>query len=168
MSDSLYKLRCPNRDYLAQCTVILIRSHDCNHITWFRNSASVSLFATFSHRTWVASDFSSSQLFQNRSKISDCTFWKFSYKRKFFFLTHLLYAKSTFNSDRKLYKKRWCDQMRIWFNFHWKNLIHYLILIDDCREEEKKKTLINCHKLLSRDIDKLSQIAVAKTLCWKR
>jgi hypothetical protein len=57
---------------------------------------------------------------KKRSKFSDCTFWKFSYKRKFFFLTHLLYAKSTLNSDRKLYKKKWCDLMRTWsFNFHW-------------------------------------------------
>jgi hypothetical protein len=48
MSDSLYMLRCSSRDYSAQCTVILVTSHDCNHITWFRNPASVSLFATFS------------------------------------------------------------------------------------------------------------------------
>jgi hypothetical protein len=139
MSDLLYMLKCSSRDYFAQCTVILITSHDCNHITWSRNSASVSLFATLSHRTWVANDFSSSQLSQKRSKISDCTFWKFSYKRKFFFLTHLLYAKSTFNSDRKLYKKRWCDQMRTWSSFHWKNLIHYLTFINDCREEEERE-----------------------------
>jgi hypothetical protein len=64
----------------------LITSRDCNHITWFRNSASVSLFATLSQRTWIANDFSSSQLFQKRSKLSDCIFWKFSYKRNFSFL----------------------------------------------------------------------------------
>jgi hypothetical protein len=57
-----------------------------------------------------------------------------------FFLTHLLYAKSTLNSDRELYKKRWCDQMRTWFSFHWKN----------------------------RFIIWLSQIVAAKTSCWKR
>ncbi len=62
-----------------------IHSH-LSHITWFRNSASVSLLATFLHRTWVANDFSSSQLSQKRSKISDCIFWKFSYKRIFSFL----------------------------------------------------------------------------------
>jgi hypothetical protein len=37
--------------------VTVITSRDCNHITWFcRNSASVSLLATLSHRTWVAND----------------------------------------------------------------------------------------------------------------
>jgi hypothetical protein len=118
MKDSLYMLRCSNRSYFARYTIILITSRDCNHITWFRNSASVSLLATLSHWTWIASDFSSSQVFQKRSNISNCTFWKFFYRRKIFFLTHLLYAKSTLNSDRELYKKRWCDQMRIWSNFH--------------------------------------------------
>jgi hypothetical protein len=91
-----------------------IHSH-LNHVTWFcRNSASVSMLATLSHRSWIANEFSSSQLSQKRSKLSNCIFWKFSYKRKFFFLTHLLYAKSTFNSDRRLYKKRWCDLMQTW------------------------------------------------------
>jgi hypothetical protein len=86
VNDPLYMLRCPGRSYFARYTVILVTSRDCNHITWFRNSASVSLLATLSHRTWVASDFSSSQLFQKRSKVSDCTFRKFFYKRKFSFL----------------------------------------------------------------------------------
>jgi hypothetical protein len=120
MSDSLYMLRCPNRSYLVRYTVILVTSRDCNHITWFRNLASVSLLAILSHKTWIASDFSSSQLSQKRSKISDCTFLKIFLQTKIFFLAHLLYAKSTFNSDRKLYKKIWCDQMRTWFNSHWK------------------------------------------------
>jgi hypothetical protein len=99
----------------------LATSRDCSHITWFRrNSASVTLLATLSHRTWIAGDFSSSQLSQKRSKLSDCIFWKFSYKRKFFFLIHLLYAKSALNTDRKLYKKRWCDLMRTWsFSSYW-------------------------------------------------
>jgi hypothetical protein len=86
MNNSLYMLKCSNRSYLARYTIILVTSRDCNHITWFRNSASVSLLAILSHRTWVASDFSSFQLFQKRSKISDCTFWNFFYKRKFSFL----------------------------------------------------------------------------------
>jgi hypothetical protein len=49
MNDSLYILRCSNRSCFARYTVILITSRDCNHITWFRNSASVSLLATLSH-----------------------------------------------------------------------------------------------------------------------
>jgi hypothetical protein len=50
-------LRWPGRSYSARYTVILITSRDCSHITWFRNSASVSLLATLSHRTWIANDF---------------------------------------------------------------------------------------------------------------
>jgi hypothetical protein len=40
-------LGCPNRSYLVRYTVILVISRDCNHITWSRNSASVSLLAIF-------------------------------------------------------------------------------------------------------------------------
>jgi hypothetical protein len=86
MNNPLYMLRCSSRSYSVRYTIILVTSRDCNHITWFRNSASVSLLAILSHKTWIASDFSSSQLLQKRSKISDCTFWRFSYKRKFSFL----------------------------------------------------------------------------------
>jgi hypothetical protein len=82
----LYMLRFSNRSYFARYTIILITSRDRNHITWFRNFAFVSLLATFSHKTWIANDFSSSQFLQKRSKVSDCTFWNFSYKRKIFFL----------------------------------------------------------------------------------
>jgi hypothetical protein len=124
MSNSLYMLRCSNRSYLDRYTVILITSRDCNHITWFRNSASVSLLATLSQNINCERFFIISTL-SKTIEISDCTFWKIFYKRKFFFLTHLLYAKSTFNSDRKLYRERWCDQMRTWSsNFHW-SLIHF-------------------------------------------
>jgi hypothetical protein len=87
MSNSLYMLRMPGSKLFRPIhTIILVTSRDCNHITWSRNSVSVSLLATLSHRTWIANDFSSSQLFQKRSKLSDCTFWKFFYKQKFFFL----------------------------------------------------------------------------------
>ncbi len=58
--------------------------------------------------------FSSSQLSQKRSKLQIALFENFFTNEKFFFLTHLLYAKSTLNSDRRLYKKRWCDLMRTW------------------------------------------------------
>jgi hypothetical protein len=123
VSDSLYMLRCPGRSCPARYTATLVTSRDCSHITWFRNSASVSLLATLSHRTWVANDFfyHLNSLKSDRN-VSDCTFWKFSYKRKFFFLTHLLYAKSTFNNDQRLYKKKWCDLMRTWsFSFSLKS-----------------------------------------------
>ncbi len=95
-------------------------------------------------------------------------FLKISYKRKFFFLTHFLYLKSTFNSDRKLYKKKWCDQMRTWSNSHWKNW--FTIWLSQITVAER---LIDSHRLLSRKkrekrIDKLLQIAIAKTFCWER
>jgi hypothetical protein len=169
VSNSLYMLRCSNRSYSARYTVVLVTSRDCNHITWFRNPASVSLLATFSHRTWIAGDFFHHlNSLKKRSKHSGCTFWKFSYKRKFFFLIHLLYAKSTLNSDRKLYKRRWCDQMRTWFSSHWK-VIHCLAFTDCCREE--REALIDSHRLLSReekDVDRLSQIAAAKSALLRR
>jgi hypothetical protein len=45
-------------------------------------------------------------------------FLKFVVQTKKFLLIRFVYAKSTLNNDRKLYKKKWCDQMRTWFNFH--------------------------------------------------
>ncbi len=96
--------------------------------------------------------FSSSQLSQKRSKNLRLHFLKNFLQTKIFFLTHLLYAKSTLNSDRKLYKNRWCDQMRTWSSFHWKNwfiiwLHRWLSIV-----VAKEKALINSHKLLSRDV----------------
>ncbi len=97
--------------------------------------------------------FSSSQLFQKRSKISNCTFLKIFLQSKIFFLNHLLYAKTTFNSDRKFYKKKCRDLMRILlFNFHWK-LIHKLL---------SRNASICFHKLLSR----ASLISFHKLLSW--
>ncbi len=133
MSDSLYMLRCSSRSYFVRYTIVLITSRDWNHITWFRNSASVSLLATFSHRTWTANDFSSFQLFQKRSKRLRLHFLKIFLQTKIFFLTHLLYANLTLNSDQELYKKRWCDHMRTSFNFH-----------------RKTDSLFDFHKWLSR------------------
>ncbi len=100
--------------------IILITSRDCNHITWFcRNSASVSLLATLSHRTWIANDFFIISTFSKAIETLKLHFLKIFLQTKIFFFTHLLYAKSTFNSDRRLYKKKWCDLMRIWsFNFY--------------------------------------------------
>jgi hypothetical protein len=138
MSDSLYMLSARIEVISLDTQLFLITSRNYNHITWFCcNFVSVSSFATFSHRTWVVNDFSSSQLLQKQSKLSDFILWKVFYKRKFFFLTHLLYAKSTFNSDRKLYKKRWCDHMRTRFSFH-----------------RKTNSLFSFHRLLSRKKEK--------------
>jgi hypothetical protein len=143
-------LRCSSRSYLARYTVILVTSRDCNHITWFRNSAFVSLLATFSHRTWIANDFSSSQFSQKRSKISDCTFWKNFLQTKIFFLTHLLYAKSTLNSDRSYIRRD--DVIKCEFDLTFIKKVDSLFnFTDDCRLLSRR-TLINFHRLLSRNI----------------
>jgi hypothetical protein len=153
MSDSLYMLRCSNRSYSARYTVILVTSRDCRHVTWFRNSASVSLLATFSHKTWVANDFSSFQLSQKRSKISNCTFWKISYKRKFCFLL-ISCVRNRHSTVIESYIRR-NDVIRCELDLALtEKLIHYLTLTDDCREDAAivvaKKTLIDFHRLLSR------------------
>jgi hypothetical protein len=153
MSDSLYMLKWSNRSYFARYTIILIISRDCNHITWFRNSASVSLLATFSHRTWIANDFSSFQLFQKRSKISDCIFWKISYKRKFSFLL-ISCTRNRHSTIVENYVKR-DDVIKCEFDLIFiEKLIHYLIsqMTVDCCRREREKALINFHKLLSRSI----------------
>ncbi len=152
MNDSLYMSRCSNRSYFARYTVILVTSRDCNHITWFRNSTSVSLRAILSHKTWIASDFSSFQFSQKRSKISDCTFWKFSYIRKFSFLL-IFCTRNRHSTVIKSYIKR-NDVIRCEFDLTLtERSIHYLTLTDCCRERE--------------EIDKFSQIAVARTSCWE-
>jgi hypothetical protein len=97
--------------------------------------------------------FSSSQFSQKRSKLSDCAFWKFFYKRKILFLIHLLYAKSTFSDDRELYKKKWCDQMRTWFSSHWKTDSLFNSHESLSRKKTKKRT---------KSVNRLSQIVVAR------
>jgi hypothetical protein len=102
--------------------------------------------------------FSSSQFSQKRSKISDCTFWKISYKRKFSFLL-ISCTRNRHSTMIESYIKRddvFKCELDLTFT---EKLIHYLTLqmtvaktlIDYCCREEKK-TLINSHSLLSRDI----------------
>jgi hypothetical protein len=109
-----------------------------SHITWFcRNSAFVSLLATLSHRTWIANDFSSFQFLSKWSKISDCTFWKFSYKRKFFFL--LISCTRNWHSTMiENYIKR-DDVIKCELDLVFtEKSIHYLALTDYCREDADK------------------------------
>jgi hypothetical protein len=108
MNDFLYILKCSNRSYFAWYIIMLITSRDCNHITWSLNSAFVSLLATFS----------SSQLSQKRSKISDCTFWNFFYKTKFSFILisctrnrHLIVIENYIERDDVI----WCEFDRLAF-----------------------------------------------------
>jgi hypothetical protein len=133
---------------------------DCNHITWFRNFASVSLLATLSHKTWIANDFSSFQLFQKRSKISDCIFWKFSYKQKFSFL--LISCSRNEHSTMIENYIRKNDEIKCEVNLALieklinlaliEKLIHYLTFTDADKLLLSRKTLIDSHRLLSRDV----------------
>jgi hypothetical protein len=85
MNDSLCMLRCSNRSYLVRYTIILITSRDCNHITWFRNSASVSLLATLSHKTWMRTIFHHFNFFKSDQKFR-LHFLKNFLQTKIFFL----------------------------------------------------------------------------------
>jgi hypothetical protein len=68
-------------------------------------------------------------------------FLKFLLQTNNFFLTHFLYAKSTFNRDRKLYKKRWCDSCEFdcltfienWFIIEFSQII-VAKRVNHCRE----------------------------------
>ncbi len=125
---------------------------------------SVSLFATFSHKTWIANDFSLFQFFQKRSKISNCNFWKFFTHESFSFL-FIFCTRNRHLTMIESYIKR-NDVIKCELN---------LVYI------EKTDSLFHFHTWLSRDadrflyiavareknVDRLSQIAVAKTLCWE-
>jgi hypothetical protein len=82
-------------------------------------------------------------------------FLKFFLQTKNFFLTHLLYAKSTFNRDRKLYKKKLCDRCEL----------DYLILTEiDLLFKLIISRFVNklSQIIIMRSVDKLLQIIVAK------
>jgi hypothetical protein len=80
-------------------------------------------------------------------KISDCTFWKFSYKRKFSFLL-ISCTRNRHSTVIESYIRR-DDVIRCELDLALiEKLINYLILTDDCRERE--------------NVDKLSQIIVTK------
>jgi hypothetical protein len=87
---------------------------------------------------------------QKRSKISDCIFWKFFYKRKFSFS----FISCTRNRHSTMIENyiRKNNVIKCEFDLAFtEKLIHYLIFTRDCRE-----TLIDSHRLLSR-----------RTLCWE-
>jgi hypothetical protein len=113
--------------------------------------------------------FSSFQFSQKRSKLSDCTFWNFFYKRRFFFLIHLLYAKSTFNNDRKLYKKRWCDLMRTWsFNFHWCELDRLVLIKSNLNCTFRNLSYRRRNFFLTRSMYAKTTFNVNRDLCKRR
>ncbi len=72
------------------------------------------LFATFSHRTSFASDFSFSTLSKIDRKIQ-MKFLLFLVKKEIFLYTRFLHAKTTFNNDRRSYKK---NDVIVEINFH--------------------------------------------------
>jgi hypothetical protein len=80
MSDSLYMLRCSNRNYFDRYTIILITSRDFAILLLYRclrhSHTEHELRTIFHYLNFLKSD----------RNVSDCTFWKFSYKRKISFL----------------------------------------------------------------------------------
>jgi hypothetical protein len=154
MSDSLYMLRWSSRSYFAWYTIILVTSRDCNHITWFRNLVSVSLLATFSHRTWIANDFFIISILSKIIEKSQIAFfWKISYKRKFSFLL-ISCTRNRHSSVIESYIRR-NDVIRCKLDLAFiEKLIQYLTsqMTVDCCRERKRRTLINFHKLLLRNI----------------
>ncbi len=75
MSDSLYMLKWSNRSYFARYTVILVTSRDCNHITWSRNPAFVSLLATrISLKLLYCNDIIILNVFINKQR-NHCTYF---------------------------------------------------------------------------------------------
>jgi hypothetical protein len=147
-------LRWSNRSYFARYTVILITSRDFAILLLYRclrhSHTEHELRAIFFHLNFLKND--------RKSQIA--LFWKNFLQTKIFFLTHLLYAKSTVNSDRKLYKKKWCDQMRIWSSFHW-TIDSLFNFTNDCREDVDKLLLPRKKR---ENVDKLSQIVDTKNL----
>jgi hypothetical protein len=121
MSDSLYILRCSDRSYPARYTVILVTSRDCSHITWFRNSAFVSLLATLSHRTWIANDFFIISTFSKAIELRLHFFENFLTNENFSFLL----ISCTRNRHSTVIEDyiRWRDLMRTWsFSSHWNRI----------------------------------------------
>ncbi len=155
VSDSLYILRYSNRSYFAQYTVILVTSRDSVEI--------LLLYYCLRHshtERELRTIFSSSQLSQKRSKISNCIFWNFSYKRKISFL-FILCTRKRHSSVIENYIRRddviWCEFDC--FNFHWNRLtfiFSVLRFVDRLSQ-----------KIVSKFADKLSQIAIAKCVCWE-
>jgi hypothetical protein len=126
--------------------IILITSRDYNHVTWFcRNSAFVLLLVTFLQKTWVANDFSSSQFFQKRSKISNCIFWIFFSKKKISFLFISCMQKWHSSVIENYIKKD--DVIRCEHNC----LIFTEIDLLSFYKSLSRNVLINFHKSLSRE-----------------
>ncbi len=74
-------------------------SQSCFDIVWLRHSHTEHDLRTIFH----------SQLSQKSIKNLRWRFLLLLIKKQIFILTRFLHAKTIFNSDRRLYKKRWCD-----------------------------------------------------------
>jgi hypothetical protein len=103
--------------------------------------------------------------FKSDRKISDCTFWKILYKRKFSFLL-ISCTRNRHSTVIENYIRR-NDVIKCELDLAFiEKLIQYLIsqmTVDFCREKEKKnvdkfsqivatRRLIDFHRLLSRDV----------------
>jgi hypothetical protein len=139
MNDSLYTLKCSNRNYFVRYTVILITSRDFAILSLCRclrhSHTEHELRAIFHHLNSLKSDWN----------VSDCIFWKFSYKRKFSFLL-IFCTRNRHSTVIESYIKR-NDVIRYELDLTFiEKLIHYLRFTNDCRE----KRWLNSLRLLSR------------------
>jgi hypothetical protein len=139
MSDSLYMLRCSNRSYFVRCTINLITSRDFAILLLYR------CLRHFYTKHELRTIFHHFNFFKNDRNVSDCTFWKFSYKRKFFFLLISCMRNRHSTMIESYIKRNNVIKCELDLTFIEK-LIHYLIFTNDCRE----------------NVNKLSQIAVTK------
>jgi hypothetical protein len=114
-----------SRDFVA--TLLLYRCLRHSHTKH-------ELRTIFHHLNFLKSD--------RKSQI--CIFWKFSYKRKFSFLL-ISCTRNRHSTVIENYIRR-DDVIKCEFDLTFtEKLIHYLTLINDCRED-----VINFHKLMSR------------------
>jgi hypothetical protein len=156
MSDSLYILRYLNRSYFARYTIILITSRDFAILLLYhclRHSYTEHELRTIFHHF---------NFFKSDRNVSDCIFWKFSYKRKFSFL-FISCMRNRHSTMIESYIKR-NDVIRCELDLTFTEETDSLF--DSHRWlSRKKRRWLSFHRLLSREtLIRLSQVVVAKTL----
>ncbi len=95
--------------------------------------------------------------------VSDCIFWKYSYKRKCSFIFIFCTRNRHSTIIESYIRKNDVIKCELDLTLIEKS-IHYLALTNHCREDADKLSRIVVAK---KNVDKLSQIAVAKTLYWE-
>jgi hypothetical protein len=118
MSDSLYMLRCSSRSYFARYTVILNTSRESSHHVILSQICFCIVACDILTQNMNCKRFFIISIFSKMIENLTLHFLKFFLQTRNFLFTHSVHAKMTLISDRKLYKKKWCDQIRTWFNSH--------------------------------------------------